>query len=174
MTIASQAQWCRRVRAQTRRNHCAPAFPTRTETIARPRPCVGDRIGPEGATRLSVHIESGIVYQMNRTRPQPDFLDELTNAESRQNPDFRKLVDAAVNRRELLRQLVRRREALGLSQRDVAVKMGTSQPAVARLESGEVDARGSTIERFATVVGRRIEYRLVRKPRRRSAALARA
>jgi predicted transcriptional regulator len=52
--------------------------------------------------------------------------------------------------------------------------MGTSQPAVARLESGEVDARGSTIERFATAVGRRIEYRLARKPPRRSVVLARA
>jgi ribosome-binding protein aMBF1 (putative translation factor) len=111
---------------------------------------------------------------MKRTRSQPDFLDELIETGSRQKPDFRNLIDAAVDRRELLRQLVRRREALGLSQRDVAAKMGTSQPAVARLESGEVDARGSTIERFATAVGRRIEYRLARKPRRRSAALARA
>jgi ribosome-binding protein aMBF1 (putative translation factor) len=103
---------------------------------------------------------------MKNARPQPDFLDELIETGARQNADFRKLVDTAVDRRELLRQLVRRREALGLSQRDVAAKMGTSQPAVARLESGEVDARGSTIERFATAVGRRIEYRLANKPRR--------
>ena len=105
---------------------------------------------------------------MKRTEPQPDFLDELIETGSRQDADFRKLVDAAVDRRELVRQLVHRRETLGLSQRDIALKMGTSQPAVARLESGEVDARGSTIERFATAVGRRIEYRLARKPRRRT------
>jgi len=110
---------------------------------------------------------------MKNARPQPDFLDELIETGARQNADFPKLVDAAVDRRELVRQLVRRREALGLSQRDVAVKMRTSQPAVARLESGEVDARGSTIERFATAVGRRVEYRLASKPRREAAALAR-
>ena len=110
---------------------------------------------------------------MKRTRAQPDFVDELVVAGSRQDAEFRKLVDAAVDRRELLRQLVRQRKALGLSQQDVAAKMRTSQPAVARLESGEVDARGSTIERFAAVVGRRIEYRLARKPRQRAVFLAR-
>jgi len=105
--------------------------------------------------------------------PRPDFLDELIDAGARENADFRQLVDAALDRRELLRRLVRRREALGLSQADVAAKMGTSQPAVARLESGEVDARGSTIERFAAAVGRRVEYRLASRPRRGVPAVAR-
>lgn len=110
---------------------------------------------------------------MKKAHPQPDFLDELIETGARQLADFGQLVDAAVGRRELVRQLVRQREALGLSQRDIATRMGTSQPAVARLESGEVDARGSTIERFAAAVGRRLEYRLARKPRRGAAALAR-
>ena len=116
---------------------------------------------------MTTYIECDIVNHMTYVRrPRPDFLDELIDAGARENPEFRQLVDAAVDRRELLRQLVRRREALGLSQEDVAAKMGTSQPAVARLESGEVDARGSTIERFATAVGRRVEYRLASRPRR--------
>lgn len=106
--------------------------------------------------------------------PRPDFLDEIIESGARENADFRQLVDAALDRRELLRRLVRRREALGLSQEDVAAKMGTSQPAVARLESGEVDARGSTIERFAAAVGRRVEYRLASRPRRGVSALRRA
>jgi hypothetical protein len=38
--------------------------------------------------------------------------------------------------------------------------MGTSQPAVARLEAGVVDARTSTVERYAAAVGRRVELRL--------------
>src|SRR5438876_2403058 len=110
---------------------------------------------------------------MKRARRQADFLDELIEIGARENADFRKLIDAAVDRRELLRQLVRRREALGLSQRDLAAKMGTSQPAIARLESGEVDARGSTIERFAAAVGRRVEYRLASRPRRGFSAVPR-
>jgi len=49
----------------------------------------------------------------------------------------------------LLEQLTERRQQLGLSQADVAVRMGTSQPAVARLESGRSDARMSTLARYA-------------------------
>jgi predicted transcriptional regulator len=35
--------------------------------------------------------------------------------------------------------------------------MGTTQPAVARLERGEADPRLSTIERYAEVIGWQIE-----------------
>jgi predicted transcriptional regulator len=38
--------------------------------------------------------------------------------------------------------------------------MGTSQPAVARVEAGAVDVRLSTLERYAAAVGRRLELRL--------------
>jgi len=34
--------------------------------------------------------------------------------------------------------------------------MGTSQPAVARLEAGQVDARMSTVQRYAAAVGARL------------------
>ena len=46
-------------------------------------------------------------------------------------------------------QLVRRRRELGLSQTEVAARMGTSQSALARLESGRSDARMSTVARYA-------------------------
>jgi predicted transcriptional regulator len=46
-------------------------------------------------------------------------------------------------------QLVRRRHELGLSQTEVAARMGTSQSALARLESGRSDARMSTVARYA-------------------------
>jgi transcriptional regulator with XRE-family HTH domain len=52
----------------------------------------------------------------------------------------------------LVDDLVARRHALGLSQTEVAARMGTSQPAVARLESGGVDARMSTLQRYADAV----------------------
>lgn len=100
-----------------------------------------------------------------RLRRKPDFLDELIAERSAGNAEFPRLVEAALDRRRLLRHLAARREALGLSQGEVAERMGTSQPAVARLESGEVDARVSTLERFAAAVGHRIEYRIARARR---------
>jgi predicted transcriptional regulator len=38
--------------------------------------------------------------------------------------------------------------------------MGTSQSAVARLESGATDARASTLERYAAAVGGEINWSL--------------
>lgn len=72
-------------------------------------------------------------------------------------PGFREM---AQRRRDLLAELVAQRHEVGLSQAEVAERMGTSQPAVARLEAGAVDVRLSTLERYATAVGRRLEVRL--------------
>jgi transcriptional regulator with XRE-family HTH domain len=63
-------------------------------------------------------------------------------------------------RGDLVTELSATRRRLGLSQREVAARMGTSQPAVARLESGESDARISTIERYASALGVGLHWRL--------------
>ncbi|HZN18082.1 MAG TPA: helix-turn-helix domain-containing protein [Micromonosporaceae bacterium] len=76
-------------------------------------------------------------------------------------PGFREMAARRARaRQELLAELVEQRRVAGLSQADVAERMGTSQPAVARLESGGVDARLSTLERYAAAVGHRLELRL--------------
>ena len=92
--------------------------------------------------------------------PSEDFLDEIIAERAERNPDFPDLVEAAVHRRELLRELAARREQLGLSQTVVAARMGTSQSAVARLEAGETDTKLSTVERFAAALGQKVEWRL--------------
>jgi hypothetical protein len=68
----------------------------------------------------------------------------------------------AADRGRLLRELAEQRLAAGLSQTEVAALMGTSQSAVARLESGTADARASTLERYAAAVGRQITWTLDR------------
>ncbi len=91
-----------------------------------------------------------------------DFLDKVVNERSERNPDFPELVEPAVRRRQLLRELAARREELGLSQTVVAARMGTSQSAVARLEAGEIDAKFSTVERFAAALGQKLEWRVAK------------
>ena len=59
---------------------------------------------------------------------------------------------------ELIHRLTERRQRLGLSQSEVAARMGTSQPAVARLESGRSDTRMSTLARYAEAVGTTIGF----------------
>lgn len=52
------------------------------------------------------------------------------------------------------------REAAGLSQRDLAALMGTSQAAVARLEAGGVAATLSTLQRVARALGLELNVEL--------------
>ena len=68
----------------------------------------------------------------------------------------------AEGRGRLVRELAEQRQAAGLSQTEVAARMGTSQSAVARLESGTADVRASTLERYAAAVGRQITWTLDR------------
>lgn len=53
----------------------------------------------------------------------------------------------------LVDELAARRRAAGLSQTEIAARMGTSQSAVARLESGRADVRLSTLQRYAAAMG---------------------
>ncbi len=68
----------------------------------------------------------------------------------------------AEDRGRLVRELAEQRQAAGLSQTEVAARMGTSQSAVARLESGIADVRASTLERYAAAVGGQITWTLIR------------
>jgi len=54
------------------------------------------------------------------------------------------------------------REAAGLSQRDLARRMGTSQAAVDRLEAGGVGATLTTLQRVATALGLEVNVELRR------------
>jgi transcriptional regulator with XRE-family HTH domain len=54
---------------------------------------------------------------------------------------------------DVIDDLAVRRRAAGLSQTEVAARMGTSQSAVARLEAGRGDVRVSTLERYAHALG---------------------
>ena len=93
---------------------------------------------------------------------RPDFIDEIVDERTERNPEFPDLVEAALRRRRLLRELAARREKLGLSQTLIAARMGTSQSAVARLEAGEIDAKLSTVERFAAALGQKVEWRVAK------------
>ncbi|MBV8982879.1 MAG: helix-turn-helix transcriptional regulator [Acidimicrobiia bacterium] len=66
----------------------------------------------------------------------------------------------AARRERMVEDLVGLRLELRLSQTEVAARMGTSQSAVARLESGEADVRLSTLERYAAALGRVLDVRL--------------
>lgn len=76
-------------------------------------------------------------------------------------PGFREMAlrRMSAERRRLVADLAAQRQSAGLSQTEIAARMGTSQSAVARLEAGEADVRVSTLERYAAAVGTQITWR---------------
>lgn len=61
--------------------------------------------------------------------------------------------DAQADEYAIARELIAARARAGLSQSEVAQRMGTTQSVVARLESGKRPPSMRTVERFAQAVG---------------------
>lgn len=78
----------------------------------------------------------------------------------RRLPVFPGFKEMAERRHELVSLLEGRRVVLGLTQTEVAARMGTSQSAVARLESGDADVRLSTLERYAAAIDHELSWQL--------------
>lgn len=62
--------------------------------------------------------------------------------------------------RELLHDLVALRKANGLSQGDVAERMGVTQAAVSQFERYDTNPKLSTVRRYALAVGAKITHRV--------------
>jgi DNA-binding XRE family transcriptional regulator len=92
-----------------------------------------------------------------------DDLDDFIAKRTAMNPEFPKLMKAAIETRRLVRQLAAERERQGLSQEKVAAALGTKQPNVARLERGSVDPKHTTLVRYATLLGKRITLQPIRR-----------
>ena len=90
-----------------------------------------------------------------------DFLDEIIEESTQEDPMFSQKVEAALDQRRLMRDLAAARVAADLSQTKLAAAAGTSQSQIAKAESGEIDVRLSTVARMAAVLGKRLEWTLV-------------
>jgi DNA-binding XRE family transcriptional regulator len=91
-----------------------------------------------------------------------------------QDAALRQQVDEALNEMRLEQDLIALREARGLSQSELAKRIGVSQPAVAKIESGQVkNLQLKTLVRTAVALGGRLKIEIqkpVVKTRRRAAA----
>ena len=85
----------------------------------------------------------------------------LANAEVK--AEYEKLADEF----SFLDEFLKARVAQGLTQAQVAEKIGTTQSAVARMESGSGKHSPSlaTLTKYADALGCKLEVRLVRRPR---------
>jgi ribosome-binding protein aMBF1 (putative translation factor) len=77
------------------------------------------------------------------------------------NPKVRAEYNTLAPEFEISAELVRARVRAGLSQAELAVRMGTSQSAIARLESGQTLPSTKTLLRFAKATGSKVHVRLL-------------
>jgi predicted transcriptional regulator len=89
------------------------------------------------------------------TIPLKEFM-----ARSLADPDVKREYDALAPMFEFSAELLRARLRAGLSQAELAKRMGTSQSAIARLESGQTLPSTKTLLRFAEATQSKVELRL--------------
>ena len=81
------------------------------------------------------------------------------------DPQVKAAYDSLGPEYKLIAELLRARKKSGLTQAEVASRMGTTNTAVARLEAGGGSKRHSpsltTLRRYAKAVGRQLHIRLV-------------
>ena len=81
--------------------------------------------------------------------------------------DVRREYDALAEEFELLDEILKARTAAGLTQAELAARIGTSQSVVARLEAdiGRHSPSIATLKRYAAALGYRLQVRLVKDRR---------
>lgn len=85
---------------------------------------------------------------------------DLHAADMASDPKYRAAYDALDDEFALVSALIRARTHAQLSQAEVASRMGTTESAVSRLESGRVKPSTRTLERYARATGHKLHISL--------------
>ncbi|NKC14421.1 MAG: helix-turn-helix domain-containing protein [Gammaproteobacteria bacterium] len=87
-------------------------------------------------------------------------------AKALSNPETQSAYDALETEFALLEQMLRARKKAGLTQAEIAKRMGTKAPAVTRLESSLTSGKHSpslvTLQKYANALGYKIQVKLVK------------
>ena len=91
-------------------------------------------------------------------------------AKALSRPDVKAEYDRLEEEFALLDQFLQARASAGLTQAQIAERIGTTQSAIARLESGAGRHQPSlgTLRKYALALGCRLEFRLVKDPTQRA------
>lgn len=101
-----------------------------------------------------------------RNRFQPVVLNPQQLAEEKRaiHPGFKKAYDALDNEFATLRELLNARQEAGLTQSEVAMRMGVSQPVLARIEGSLGNRKHTpslnTLRKYAQACGKKLVIRI--------------
>jgi len=81
------------------------------------------------------------------------------------DPEARAQLEEERERFNVAAKLYRLRESSGLSQRELAKRVGTTASAISRLENADYEGHSmAMLRRIAEALGQRVEIRFVKKP----------
>ena len=86
------------------------------------------------------------------------------------DPEFQTAYAEADAEYSIIEALIQARHDANLSQAELASRLGTTQSAIARLESGHVSPSLSTLRRYAQATGTRLQLQLLPEKRRSAGA----
>jgi len=95
-----------------------------------------------------------------KTKKVVDF--QVYLAEKLKNPKFRKYYDEYGKQLEIAYQILKLRKQKGISQAELAKKIGTKQSNVARMETGQQNFTTDTLQKIASVFKRDLKIEFVK------------
>lgn len=85
---------------------------------------------------------------------------EVLKAEWMKDEEFKKEYERLAPRYAIISQLIEARAKKGLTQKELAQKIGTKQSAIARLEAGNVNPTIDFLNKIASVLGTKLTIQL--------------
>jgi DNA-binding XRE family transcriptional regulator len=86
--------------------------------------------------------------------------DDLHATDMESDPAYREAYEALEGEFSMINALIEARTRAKLTQAEVASRMGTTESAISRLESGRVKPSTRTLERYAQATGHKLQIRL--------------
>lgn len=93
---------------------------------------------------------------MQKVRKFDDWLTEKFK-----NPEFKKFYKEESKKMNIAIKIAQAREAAGLSQKELAARMGTTLQVISRLESGNCSYTLKTLKKIATAIGAHLKIDFV-------------
>jgi DNA-binding XRE family transcriptional regulator len=90
-----------------------------------------------------------------------DDFERHLNKRLQEDPEFKKLWEDDAVRREIVGKLVEIRIKNDLTQKELANRLGTSQSAIARIESGKGNPSINFLIKLGQVLGKKLEVNFV-------------
>lgn len=102
---------------------------------------------------------------MTKKNPIGNTTEQARRRRSRASAAYRAEQERLAPFEELARLVIRHRAALGISQKELAERVGTSHSAISRLESGRHKTNVETLQRVAKALGVRFVFGFESGPR---------